>query len=210
MFTKMFSKRKLSLAGIVIVPIIFSTGCNTQPYHPNQVNAFDGATYNSLTLAHAALTSLRAEVSGAFPQHKPIFNEAAAGYAAAFQAYTVFRSQPEGKAALSQALTQLTVDIISLENAFAADLHSNPETTVAIRRRASRVRAQFGRNVTVSDILTELKIAAAIAETIPAAQPYSALASIVINATNQALSAENATAGQPIDLNAIQPVPLVQ
>ena len=206
----MFNKRKLSLAGIVVVPILFSAGCNTQPYHPNQLNAFDGATYNSLTLAHAALTSLRAEVSGAFPQYKPAFNEAAAGYAAAFQAYTVFRSQPDGKAALSVALSELTVDIVGLENAFAVDMHANPQAAIAIRRRASRVRAQFGSNITVADILTELKIAAAIAETVPAAQPYFAIAAAVIEATNQAISAESATAGQPINLNAIQPVQPVQ
>ncbi|HEY7387954.1 MAG TPA: hypothetical protein VH640_05565 [Bryobacteraceae bacterium] len=206
----MFSKRKLSLAGMVIVPILFSTGCNTQPYHPNQLNAFDGATYNSLTLAHAALVSLRAEISGNFPQYKPAFNEASAGYAAAFQAYSVFRSQPEGKAALAVALGNLTVNIIGLENAFVADLHANPQAAVTIRHKATGVRARFGRNVTVSDILTELEIAAAIAKTVPAAEPYFPIASIVIEATSQALSAEKATAGQPIDLSAIQPLAPIQ
>ena len=33
---------------------ISTTGCNTQPNHPNQINAFDGASYDELTVAHAA------------------------------------------------------------------------------------------------------------------------------------------------------------
>jgi hypothetical protein len=85
-------------------------------------------------------------------------------------------------------------------------MHANSQTMERIRHKAVTLRTQAGRNVTISDILTELEIAASIAQAIPAGQPYAQLAAVVIEATSQALVAEDATAGQPIDLSTIQPV----
>jgi hypothetical protein len=197
---------KLSLFGMSTFAIVLVTGCTPQPQHPNQLNAFDGATYNSLTLAHAALASFRVQVSTALPQYAPAFNEAAAAYATAFETYASFRSQPSSRAAVTIAITNLTAWIVALENAFAKDMHANSQTMERIRHKAVTLRTQAGRNVTISDILTELEIAASIAEAIPAGQPYAQLAAVVIEATSQALVAEDATAGQPIDLSTIQPV----
>ncbi len=201
---------KLSFFGIAAFAIVLTTGCNPQPQHPNQLNAFDGATYNSLTLAHAALTSFRVQVSAGLPQYVPAFNEAAAAYATAFNTYAGFRSQPSSQAAVTMAIINLTAGIVSLENAFANDMHANSQAAEHIRHKASNLRARAGKNVTISDILTELEIAASVAETIPVGQPYAQLAEVVIEATSQALVAEDATAGQPIDLNMIQPVPPIQ
>lgn len=202
--------KKLFSFGLAAFAVLLMTGCNTQPQHPNQLNAFDGATYNSLTLAHAALTSFGVEVSAELPQYVPVFNEAAAAYEVAFNTYTTFRSQPSDQAAVTVAVANLTVSIVNLENAFAVGMHANAQAVERIRHKALHVRAQAGKNVTVSDILTELEIAAAVAETIPAAQPYAQIAAIVIDATSQALAAENATAGQPIDLSTIQPMQPIQ
>ena len=63
--------------------------------------------------------------------------------------------------------------------------------------------------VSISDIFTELQIAAAIAQTIPPAAPYAILAQLVIDATRQALAAQTAAASQPIDLSTISPVPAI-
>ncbi len=202
----MLHKMKFPLLGIAGLSIMLSAGCNTQPDHPNQLNTFDGSSYNSLTLAHAALTSLRGEISGVLPQYTSVFNDAAGAYAAAFNAYAAFRTQPQEQAAVTVAVSELTIDIVGLENTFAAGMHANPQTAIQIRRKAAGVRARLGRNLTISDILTELEIAAAIAETVPGAQPYSQIAAIVIEATSQALAAEKATSGQRIDLTRIQPV----
>lgn len=201
---------KPSFFGIAAFAIVLTTACNTQPQHPNQLNAFDGATYNSLTLAHTALTSFRVQVSADLPQYVPAFNEAAAAYEAAFDAYASFRSQPGAQATVTAAISDLTVSIVSLENAFVNGMHANSQAVVAIRHKALQLRTRARKNVTVSDILTELEIAASIAETIPSSQPYAQIASVVIKATSQALAAEDATAGQPIDLSTIQPVLPIQ
>jgi hypothetical protein len=198
----------IPLAALALV-LALGTGCNTQPAHPNQINAFDGATYDSLTLAHAALTSLRSEVITSYPKYSPEFNKAAAAYSAAYSAYSLFRTQSSAEGSVSVQINNLVVTVIRLETAFEADMHASPQSIVKIRGKASVIRAQAGKNVTVSDILTELEIAAAIAETVPAAQPYAKLAAVVIAATSDALAAEKSSAGQPITLDSIQPVPVI-
>lgn len=201
---------KLSLFGIATFAVVLFTGCNTQQQHPNQLNAFDGATYNSLTLAHAALTSLRTQVPTAAPQYVTEFNEAAAAHEVAFNAYASFRSQPTNTVTVTTAIADLTVGIVSLENALTTGMKADSQTAAEIRQKAFRLRTRIGGKVSVPDILTELEIAAAVAETIPAAQPYSQIAALIIEATSEALVAENATAGQPIDLTSIQPVSQIQ
>jgi hypothetical protein len=194
-------------APVLAFAVLFS-GCNTQPDHPNQINAFDGATYDSLTVAHGALTYLRASISSSYPKYVPLFNQAAAAYATAVNAYSLFRLNPQSQAAVPVDVSNLTVSIVALENAFQADMAVSPQEVLQVNSKAKRIRAAAS-NVTLSDILTELEVAAAIAETVPAAQPYAALASIVIAATQQALAAEAAVSGQPIDittLTAIAPI----
>ena len=205
----MLSKMKFLVFGLAGLSMVFSTACKIQPDHPNQLNTFDGSSYDSLTLAHGALTSLRGQISGGFPKYAPVFNEAATSYEAAFNAYAAFRIQPQ-QAAVTTALSELTLSLVNLENVLIGDAHADSEATAAVRRKASRIRARLGRNITISDILTELEIAASVAETIPGAQPYSQIASMIIQATSQALGAEKATVGQPIDLTTIQPVPVIQ
>ncbi len=190
--------------------VVLATGCGNQPAHPNQLNAFDGSAYDSLTLAHGALTSLRAQVVVSYPKYAPLFNEAADSYAATFNAYALYRTSPSDTAALTVAISNLTVSIVALENSFQTDMQVSPAVVAGIRKKAKTLRARAaGGNVTVSDILTELEIAAAIARAIPSASVYAGLASMVIQATSQALAAEAASAGQPIDLTTIQPIAVI-
>lgn len=196
----------LTLAAAAVT--LFTTGCN-QPSHPNQINAFDGASYDSLTVAHGALLSLRVQVSTNYPQYIPVFNEAAAAYSTALDAYTVFRVNGDS-AAVSVALSNLAVSIVALEDTFQADLHVAPKTVLKLRARAAKLRADAGPQITISEILTDLELAATIAEAIPATQPYSGLAAMIIQATQQALAAQAAASGQPIDLSTIQAIPAIQ
>ncbi len=189
---------------------MLSTACKTQPDHPNQLNAFDGATYNSLTLAHAALSSFRDQISSGLPQYAPAFNEAATAYEDAFSAYATYRSQPQQNLVVVSAITELTRTLLNLENGLISGAHADSQAVASVRGKALRLRSRAGRNITISDILTELEIAASVAETIPATGPYSKIASMVIEATNQALAAQEAAAGQPIDLSTIQPLPPIQ
>ena len=147
---------------------------------------------------------MRAQVSVSYPKYIPVFNQAANSYAAAYNAYALYRTNPSNQAALTIAIANLTVSVVALENSFQSDMQVSPKTVVSIRNRAHKLRERAaGANVTVSDILTELEIAAAIARAIPTAQKYASLASMVIAATSEALAAEAASAGQPIDLSTI-------
>ncbi len=205
----MRTKNKLTASFCAIIAAaLISTGCNTQPTHPNQINTFDGTSYDSLTLAQGALTALRVQVSTAYPQYAPEFNGSAAAYSAALSVYSIYRTAVTGtnQAQLSAAIQNLTVSIVLLENTFQADLHASPTSTQKVRARAARIRSGAGANLSAVDILTELEIAASIAEAVPQAQPYAALAALVIAATDEAVAAENANAGKPIDLSTLQPI----
>jgi hypothetical protein len=200
-------KTSYSFLGLAVLCCLLTVGCGTQPVHPNQLNAFDGATYDSLTLAHGALQSLRAEIASGYPAYANTFDESAASYAAAYNAYALYRAGSGSQAALTVAIANLTVSIVALENSFQAGMHASPALVEQIRKKAKTLRHRAaGGNVTVSDILTELEIAAAVAQAIPASGPYAGIAAMVIDATAQALAAEAAQAGQPIDLETVSPV----
>jgi hypothetical protein len=204
-------KFKLALSTLVVVALTISTvACNTQPNHPNQINTFDGASYDSLTVAHGALTSFRVQISTSDKQYVSVFNEAATAYATGFNAYSLYRATQGNQAAVSVDVANLTVSIVSLEDAIQARLHVSPQAVLQVRAKAAKVRAVASPRISISDILTELEIAAAIAQTVPGTQPYSGLAAIVIKATQQALAARSSAPGAPIDLSTIQPIALIE
>ncbi len=206
----MFTHLKLTAFAAVAIAAFISTGCNSQPPHPNQLNAFDGATYDSLTLAHGALASLRDQVSTTYPKYSSLFDEAEATYSAAFDAYSFYRSRPNNQAQVSVAISNLAVAMVALENAFESDLHVPPQVVLNLRHKALVIQMAAGQKISISEILTALEIAAAIAETVSLGQPYAVLAALVIQATQQALAAQSAASGQPIDLSTIQPLAPIQ
>jgi hypothetical protein len=205
----MFKIKLRALTATVSLFTILTVACNTQPTHSNQINAFDGASYNSLTVAHAALASLRIQVS-TDRQYISVFNEAVAAYSTAFYAYSLYRADQSNQAEVSVDIANLTVSVVSLENAFQPAMHVSPQVVLNVRAKAARMRATATPRISISDILTELEIAASIAATVPATQPYSGLAAIIINATRQALAAQSSASGQPIDLSTIQPILPIQ
>ena len=205
------SKFKLAVFILFVLTLTIGTvACNTQPSHPNQINTFDGASYDSFTVAHGALASFRVQVSATDKQFVSVFNEAAAAYTTGFNAYSLYRASQGNQAAVTVAIANLTVSIVSLENAIQAALHVSPHAVLKVRAKAAKVRAAANPRISISDILTELEIAAAIAETVPGAEPYSGLAAIVINAAQQALAAQSSASGQAIDLSTIQPIAPIQ
>jgi hypothetical protein len=201
---------KFIFAATFVAVLTFCTGCNNQPTHPNQINAFDGASYDSLTVAHAALVSLRSSVSTTQQQYTVPFNEAAQTYTTAYNGYATYRTAQTNEAALVLALSNLTTSITSLESTFQTGMNAAPADIARARQSGLRFRATLGKRITVSDILTELEIAASVASTIPGTQPYSTLAAIVIKMAQDGLAAFSASSGQLIDLSTIQPVALIQ
>jgi hypothetical protein len=195
--------------GTAFAFFLLSAGCGSTT-HPNQLNAFDGDTYDAFVAAHGALSSLRAEIQAAYPTYKDQFNEAAAAYATAYNSYVAYRVAPTAnQAQVAVLVNNLAVSVAGLESAFEAGMHVSQAQLDAARKGARSARAGYDRklaNLSLSDILTDLEIAAAVAQTIPGASPYAALASLVIQATSSAVSAIEANNGQPITLDAIAPV----
>ena len=194
----------LATGVLALITAIFTTGCATPVAHPNQINVFDGATYDTLTLTHGALTSLRVSVATDFSSYAATFNKAAEAYNQALSAYQLYRNSQQ-ETSVNDSIKNLTLAIVLLETSIQSDLHVNPKKNAAVRLAALRIRsrAQQVAHVAVSDILTELEIAAAVAQTVPSAQPYSMLAKAVIDATSGALDAEQAASGKPIDMQSI-------
>lgn len=199
---------KLNLIVIALVAIAFllSTACSPKAKHPNQLNDFDGASYDSLTAAHAALYSLRDTVSTSYPQYKAAFNQAAASYQLALNAYTAFRTTPADQMQAAMAIENLTVSVVNLESSFQRAMKVEPLKANSIRQHTYSMRAAHA-NLNISTILTELQIAATIAATVPGTQPYAAIAQVVISATRSAIDATMANSGQLIDLSTLTPVP---
>lgn len=197
---------KWFLAAVTAAVMLACAGCSPAQKHPNQINTFDGATYDSMTAAHAALASFRTTVATKYPQYTTTFNQAAAAYAVAFDAYSAFRTTPANTTSVTVAISNLTVAIIALENALQNDMKVPPQTVSNIRSRAVRLRSSAQSAISISDILSELEVAAAIASTIPGTQPYSTLAALVIQATQQAVAALQSASGQPIDLSTLTPI----
>jgi hypothetical protein len=193
-----------------VLGLVFASGCGSQSSHPNQISTFDGATYDSMLLAHGAMTSLGASITTSYPKYVPIFNQANAAYGAAFAAYSTFRTTPTTQAEVAVTINNLTVAIVAIENAFQLDMQASTTKVAEIRARAKRLRGSAAKaGLTVSDILTELEVSAAIAQTIPQAGPYAKLAALVMQTTSAAIVAETSAAGQAIDLTFIQPMPSI-
>ena len=202
---------KWAAVALPVLSILFASACGTQLSHPNQINAFDGVTFDNMLLAHGALSSARASVATSYPKYAPVFNQASASYAAAYAAYSSFRSAPTTQSEVQATIDNLTIAIVALENAFQTDMHASTMSVAKIRARAKHLRTTAGQaGISISALLTELEIASAIAQTIPQTGPYSQLATIVIQTTNAALAAETAAVGQPIDLTLIQPIAAMQ
>ena len=146
---------------------------------------------------------IRESVSQDYPMYSSMFNGAAAAYNKAVVGYALYRdSKQEGSVAAN--IQDLTMALVLLETTIQGDLHVDPRRTGAVRAQAGKLRSQAAKqHVEVSDILTELEIAASVAQTVLSTQAYSGLAEMVIKATAGALEAEQACSGKPIEMNAL-------
>ena len=196
-------------AASLLAAILLTAGCHVQPSHPNQISVFDGGAYDTMMLAHGALTSLRVSIATDFPQYVPEFNKTVEVYNTAVVMYSAYRNSAHDETSVSAALGNLTVGITSLESALVSDLHVDGQHSAQVRKAAQRIRARASARMTVADILTELEIAASIAAVVPSTADYAMLAKGIINATGAALSAEQAFADKPIQIDtmaAITPI----
>lgn len=189
---------------------LMTTGCHVQSSHPNQINTFDGAAYDTMLLTHGALTALRTSISTDFPQYFREFNQAADTYNAAVVIYSAYRSSSEVEPSVSAALGNLAVSITVLEGALVSDLQVDAQHSAQVRKTAGRIRARANAHMTIADVLAELEIAASLAAVVPATEEYATLAKVIIGATGAALVAEQTEADKPIRLDAIAAITLIQ
>ena len=112
----MLKRINLSIsAAVLAVATLMTGGCTPQSNHPNQLNRFDGAAYDSLVLAHGSLVSLRTTVQEQYP-------------ALAATDLT-----------MSTALHNLTLALVLLEGELEADLHRTE-----FRSASAKIGAQSG------------------------------------------------------------------
>lgn len=186
--------------------VAFLTGCGQPNVHANAINAFDGTTYDTLTATGAVLGPLKTQVQTSYPKYAMVFNDAASAYNTSVQLYGMFRTNPntETQAKVSSEMLIVTQAIVALESQIQADLHPAPADVAAARAHVEHAKAKYSAkakaNVSLVDILTELELAATVAQAIPGASPYAALAQIVIEATKTAVNAVEASNGTRIDV----------
>jgi hypothetical protein len=200
----MLNKTARSCSALVIAAALTLASCGNTITYPNQINAFDGATYSTLLVANGVLSGLRASV-GQDPQYTATYNSAAASYNLAVTGYSAFRTAPNASTAtLVLEIAQLTPLVVALEVAIQAELHPTgamKSAAVAHAKKESKIIARAAKsNVSLQTILTELELAAAIAQLVPGAGPYAALAQVILGLVSTIDAKLQATAGQPINL----------
>ena len=94
------------------------------------------------------------------------------------------------QAAVSVDIVNLTVSIVSLENAIQAALHVSPQVILKVRAKAAKIRAAAeSAHQHLRYSYRTAKSRLQLQRLCQAREPYSGLAAIVINATQQALAA---------------------
>lgn len=196
----MFNKIQLTLgAAVLAAALSFATGCSPQANHPNQLNRFDGAAFDSLVLAHGSLVSLRTSVIDQYPQLAPQFNKVAEAYRLAVIAYTAYRKTGATELTLAKSLRNLTEMLIALESELQADLHK-PEIQDA------SASADTQEKFAPSEFLRTLEFAATIASIIPQTEEEARAAGTILAATRQALAEWRTVAKAPINVAWLAPV----
>ena len=196
----MLKRINLSIsAAVLAVATLMTGGCTPQSNHPNQLNRFDGAAYDSLVLAHGSLVSLRTTVQEQYPALAPSFNKVAEAYQTAVAAYSIYRNTGATDLTMSTALHNLTLALVLLEGELEADLHRTE-----FRSASAKIGAQSG--YAPSELLTALQLAATIASIIPQTAAEARAAEAILAATRQALTEWRAVANTPINLAWLTPI----
>ena len=115
---------KVSACLLVLILLSFGAGCAKKATpHPNQINSFDGATYDTLITAQATLSEAKAQfAAGKLPAgSKDIINTAGAAYETARTSWVTWRDVYQGlkPGDANAAQAQLASDMTQLAGAIA-------------------------------------------------------------------------------------------
>jgi hypothetical protein len=195
------------VTSIGIIATLVAIGCGTQSAHSNQLNAFDGAAYDALTLTQGALESMRVPIASTYPRYTSAFNDANKAYWTAVTAYRAWRSSTaNSQGDVATSLGNLAAAVVNLEAAIESDFEAAPMITAKMRSQAEEFQAKANVALTVPDVLAMLKVAAAVAQSVEPTETNAPLAEIIINGTQSAIERVTAIANQSIDTTTLAPV----
>lgn len=101
-----------------LVSALCFAGCKPVKSIPGAINSFDGASYESLMVAQAALNTLKQDapsIEPTVPQFKPVLNQAIQDYNIAEQAWQQYHAGKGSSAAVSAALATVATDILKVQ-----------------------------------------------------------------------------------------------
>lgn len=195
----------------VLTAALMLTSCQPST-HPNQINEFDGKTYDTLLLTHTALAELREAVRIEHRQFVPAFNSTTHAYNAAYDAYALYRLDPQsGALKVSTLLRDLASNVKLLERALTTPLPVPPVKQEEIRQKArvrkgSMATSRPSYEMSLVDVLTELQVGATIAQNVPVVSPYATIALMIINATKSAVQTSQSHSKKLIDIALLTPI----
>src|SRR4051812_13735191 len=196
---------------MVLPAVLFMAGCPASGIHPNQLDEFDGKTFDTLFLAHEALTSIRTGIVTRAPQFAPQFDAALHAYLIALEAYTEYRAAPveDSITLVNHSVSDLSISISELERQFTDVLPVPEPKQIEIRMRmSSKTRSrsiQPRYMLSFADILGALEVAAQIAAQVPQSSAGGNIALLIIHAAQEAEASAQAHASVKIDLNLLMP-----
>lgn len=113
---------------ILVAAALLSAACHhtgAQPPHPNQINAFDGAAYDTLITVQAALEEAKTHIAQ-YPQLKSQLNQAITSYNETMAAYKIYHSaassDPDKQAAIQADIQTLIAGVADLQRSFGVKL----------------------------------------------------------------------------------------
>lgn len=104
------------MAALLVFLLAACATTNTTPAHPNQINAFDGAAYDTLITVQASLNQAKTLI-GSYPQYKTDLNIALLAYNEAIAVYEVYHvsvATAQTTAALQAQLAALVTQTSAL------------------------------------------------------------------------------------------------
>ena len=114
-------KRLYPLAlALAVLLALAGCGANSAVTHPGQLNAFDGAAYDTLITVQGSIQQAKA-LEPQFPQYKAQLNQTIAAYNSALAGYKLYHTMAAGAPTTANLQTELK-DLVNAVAALLANL----------------------------------------------------------------------------------------
>jgi hypothetical protein len=172
--------------------------------HAPTTNA-ETTIFETLQVDQTAIAGLRTPIKDGYPKYVPEFNEAADAYAIALIRYRFYHEDPAtDHGEMAQQLDLVDKDVIALQKVIHRDLPVGPDTRTQVAISVEKKQAKAMLPSRLSNVLAALQSGAQLAEVVPVASPYAALASVLISiAQNAASNLQTTTGPNPSELTTV-------